>query len=926
MPPLTDNSQIGHGQHGLRSGMRLFSQMVGKSRSQKHAFVEIHGSIPVTNWTVFGSNVYWSVDTDFTFRGKRLDVIAVMTLQGPLERVDSADIAVVTAGKYYFNPGIAAPGAIDPNTGVPATALFIELPDSGVPGADQTIWAIYGFYYGSTYAVHPSLGRELAINGGFETTISADWTQTGRGTTNDFVTADTVIVGKGTRSAKISGTVAGNADALGTYIRIDNDAKNTLTEANATYRISGMYRNAGDDRCIAKIGAMYNTGIDQHVLADGRTISTSQTPLSLTRTNGEWRRFIFDVVAPGDNLCVRLYLASIDASGASGAVWFDDISIKRIYRWEEYTSRLSYKSLPPLSEGRRGAFFDQWQFGQLSVVLNNGDDLFEELFQTFGMTEADVIVRYGGRFSNGGNDILIEDMLVRRGAARRVQVEDDTAVLEVDDARKLLAEPIPRSFINPDDNPSAANEDMGKPVPWAFGALQNIKPLRVALDGSNRFGVYMLADPAYAGISSISGLRAYLDGGSAQARDLLKSKGMSTIVTTTSPHYDPDEANGVFTVLKDVRPHYTEKTISFDFDIGGAPLTAAGSTITSSPDSTFIEELCAGLQTSMNFVAGTADITVGYAPATALVTIAKGAGTLNLLLQTGPTKGDSGATVLGFESNADLTGALTYTGTIKVLDSIDTQHIIRANLTGYVDDGSGTYTGTPGAPIKIAPDIMHFVLSKVFLVPDERLNLPSFVAARSGCDDLAIYLDQVTTLGAFFQMLEESSGVELLQNGDVWSARKRDATTPAGIITFRDPDIISCIGWRDEQDFYSVLEIGYARDVTGKFPVTSGRIPSAFVRLNLHDKPIRFNTALPLNTYTYLDDLALNVGTPRRRFRLVVRGAFLLIPGDKVILDRNRFLGKNSGPCLLRILNDDHDSANYVSTLECAEVLGAPAW
>jgi len=224
----------------------------------------------------------------------------------------------------------------------------------------------------------------------------------------------------------------------------------------------------------------------------------------------------------------------------------------------------------------------------------------------------------------------------------------------------------------------------------------------------------------------------------------------------------------------------------------------------------------------------------------------------------------------------------------------------------------------------------------------DQIDLTALAAVRSGADALWAYLgapgEASLEFGAFVERFENSSGIELLLDGDRFTFRKRDSSTPAGITELFDRDIIGePVGWYDEDDVRSVVIVQSDQDPnTGRFPAitynssTSTLCADAKARLG-RDKEITFPTYLRSGAaVAYVNQLVANATARRRRFKFVVKSACLKkVYGDKVKLSRSIFLGRTvaAPSVILRILNISHNLQTWESTLECAEVLtGTDQW
>ncbi len=910
-------SDIGHGQLGLRSGLRRFDTLLRESESQKHAYTELRGARLMATWAGPSSSIY-SATVDETWRGRRLDVVSVLTRAGTLTRVEA--LADVVAGTYYYDADAAA-----------SSTLYVRLADSTSPGTDTT-WAIFGWYFGDLRVVHPALGPEKLVNGSLDTLTG--WATTGLGASSDASTAaDTAVFAEGSGSARIQGTVI-----PGGYYRLDNDAAAMPTVAGKRYRISALYRTdpANGAQVGPAVGIQQEAGaLDNHLLADGRTITTTQTPLALAPTGGEWMRFVFDVIAPGATLQVRLYLLGGTATGY-GKVWFDGVSCRRIYRFEEYDPRLSYQSMPPISEGRRGIFFGRWQFGQGSVSLNGDAGYFEGLFQAYDFCRQDVFTRLGGRFPGGGNEILLEDTLTRRWISRRVRADTtkSRAVVELDNPQVILGEKLPKRQRTRESFASLAVADYGKPRPLAFGTVENITP--GLLDNTLPVSApltYELVDGAV-GVNGLHGtvndvhVYAYLDTQAAAMRDSGRRHELLHDGSAGS-EYAFTLSTGQFLVGNALPIEITSANNKIDFNIGGGALLATipvGIYIAGYDDGGTHIGLAKAIATAMNTAAGVGDIKITIDLTTKKFTISKTAGTLNLLCNTGANKAQGAYETLGFKET-DKTGALSYLGDNEVYKTPEAV-ILRGDTHGFSDDASGTYTGTANALITKPGDILYFLLRQILGVPVDMIDVPSVVTARSGAPSLTVFIGEQIEFGEIVQRIEQSSGIELLWVGEKFSVRLRDDSTPTNVLEVGDREIIENEGWLDQEDLYSSTVVEYTPDPsTGIAPATDPMTwYGTLSRIGRIDKTIRFKTYLPAaaSPPAYATDLSQSAAFPRRRFKLLVKGACLnKNSGDKIRITATRYLGRSAAELslLVRIIHVEHNQQAFSTWVECVEVI-----
>ena len=232
--------------------------------------------------------------------------------------------------------------------------------------------------------------------------------------------------------------------------------------------MSGFYRTDPTNPAgiTARVGVSGSVS-GMQVLEDGRSF-VDIAHNTLANTNGEWMRFSFDFIAPDTTIRCRCYIECATSTG-TGKVWFDGIKLQRIWRYEEYDARLSYDSLPVISEGRRDIFFQRWFTGQGSLTILNGNGydpalygrLLDELFGAYDFTSAPVHLRIGGRYP-GGNEILTDDQWFRRWIARRPRLTPIRANLELEAPNTILGEQLPRRTYDASSFPNIYVNDEGR--------------------------------------------------------------------------------------------------------------------------------------------------------------------------------------------------------------------------------------------------------------------------------------------------------------------------------------------------------------------------------------------------------------------------------------------------------------------------------
>lgn len=927
-----DASGIGHGELGLRSGLRTLDTLTKESESQKHGYIELRGSKILSGWALYSGSIY-SILVDEVHDGRRLDVVGFRTQSETLTRVEAR--VDVVAGTWFFD-------ADDPA----ASYLFVQLTDSSSPGAAATrTLAQFGWYFGTNRCVQPTLGADKLVDGGLEIWSSAtaltNYSIAGSsGVSGGSVNRDSTIVAEGTYSARLEGTVV-----PGGFLPLYPSAT-PATVAGARYRWSGLYLTdaANPESMVAQLRVYTGTA---NITEDGRTVTVGSGAMTLSNTGGEWRRFCFDFRADTSTSLPLMLLSSLTSTGF-GRVWWDGLKLQRIYRFEDYQARLSDESsLPSVSEGRSSIFFGGWETGEGALAIGNSGGYFEKLFAAYEFTSGDVYQRLGGRFPNGGNEILIEDQMLRRWTAQRPgPVTPSVAQLNLFDPRRILSETLPRRTQSVDVYPNLAASDVGRPRSLLFGLATNISPALI----DNTLPVsYPLTYEVADGVSGVNGLHgaatdvhvySYLD---TQAADRQDSGNRVELVNTGAGiEFAYDFATGQFLVGNALPMRVTTENNKLDFNIGGGALVATipvGLYVAGLDDGTDHKGLCKAIVTAMNTAAAVADMRCVFDMATKKFTISKVAGVLNLLCSTGVTKAASLWKLIGFNEVADRTGALTYLGDNETYTTPEAV-ILRSDAHGFKDDAGATYTGTANALIELGGDVMYFLLRHVLGVAAANIDVPSFVACRSGAASVRVCIGSLSeaqsTVGDIVARLETSLGADLLFNGDKFILRRRDNTTPTGILEIGDRDLlVDPEGWYDADDLASVFVVGAALDPTisrarnGVLDSTNG---NASIQAWCLDARARLGREVPKDFSTYLWDITgtpvneiVRNGTyPRRRFKLIVKSTALRkIPGDKILLKASNFLGRtDAAPTVVcRILSHDYNPHTWESTLIVAEVL-----
>lgn len=915
-------SSVGHGALGLRSRLLPMTDLLARSYGQKHAFIELRGSKVITGWSVVSGAIYQATMTE-TFEGRRLDVVSLRTTDEVFRRVQSQ--TEMAAGTYYFDSEVAS-------------LVYAWATDSSSLAATD-VQGIFGFYLGTCNVVQPTLGASLLVDGGLESWTSStnltNWTEETIGTGGgNAPTQETSVVYAGSNSVRLDGTfnAAGGRGIMQTTTAAGG-ASSGIT--NKVYRLSGAYRTPADIPDGLAAAIQVQMGV-YYATSDGRDWTTTDTKLSLTPTGGAWARFAFDYMVQSNGHHVVRAMAYSTRAVRSSAIYFDDLRLSRIYRFELHPPRVALDSVPRYQEGRTGIFFDRWTSGGGTLTLLNADGFLESLLGSFDWINQEVYIRIGGRFPDGGNEILPEDQLTRRWFVRRVDVTDDRAVFQLEAPRSIFRERIPPRNYNSQDFPDVATIDIGRPRPLVFAAgIPNVRPAGVALDATTGYRSYELYDPQYMLRTDVFGTRVHFTYVTEEDAD----KGVGNFLQTIS--FSTDVPNAQIEPASDVQIVKIEAGINdlIDFDEGGAALVATVAPGLYVPEYSLSAALSAAVKAALDAAGGT--YTVDYSDTTHKWTITKdGGGTLNLrLTSAAPNRDRSIMPTLGFTGRVDLTGATTYTGDTAVFTDPDVQHIVRVTTAGYLDDGAGTYTGTAGSVTIHRPgDVMYFLLRQVLGVDPNLIDTASLAACRTGTGDKPMYVyigglqsggaasDTAHEFGQVVEWLENSSGVELLLDGPTFVFRIRDNSTPANVVDLYDRDFLSFDSWLDYDDMASTVRLeSYQNPSTGQVGTVETSTNMAMLRLGRPvTKVVTTYFATLADAQDMLDQWVANTINPRRRFRFRVKGRLLKkIVGDKVRINRTKFMGRtDAAPSVVaRIIHKVDDLQTWESEIDAAEVL-----
>ncbi len=935
-------SDGGHGALGVRYALRPFRDLLSETVGQRHLWVELRPKKLIAAWTSDGGGLYHATATiSELFDGVYLDVVGVQTLTETLTRKVPGE--TVAAGTYVY--------AAD-------RTLYVHLTADANP-ANTSVVVELGVYVGSHGVYQPVLGPDLLANGTLEAwTGSApdgwsDYASTEVGTiTIDKTTTDPL---QGTYAARV--TFAAARGYKGIY-------QNFTVQAGNLYRVSGAYRNTCSTNGIHVKFYVWDGVGTYYLAADGRSIGGGQTVFDDAVGGGEWKRFAFDFVAP--SWAIRILIAAQVNSGTeTGTVDFDDLKFQYIPRVTYYEPLLSMDNLPTVEAARADSFWGPLSNSLGSLALLNGGGRFEPLLAAYDWLGAQCIVRVGGRFQLGGNEILMDDCpVIASGKLGPPTVSDSRVTFDLEDDRNILLRTLPpRTYNNNGGVDAYTQPDRGRYRPLLWGTKTGIRPVQYDIHyplGGDPIpqGRYELVDTTDwpVGIVATSPTVYWYDSDESalvrRVTNRCEASGGSTITWVGNGGLEPSK----FDVEADEHPIVlTQDNNKIAFETGGgvpliASLTESLVSGTAYPldYQTTSDDIAYNLTQAMKAVSGATDILVSMNASTQKMRISKTAGTLKLYCTNSLGGQNKLWDELGFDASSDKTGLLTYDAAYVRYYSADRQ-VIRCDATGFADDASGTYTGTANAAIEKAPDIARHIL-RVFLgQPASAVDVASFVAARAGwgAKPCSLYIGELRTVADVFEELETSGNMDLVLKGGIWYCYTRDTSVPAGTPDLVDSDFLSFEAGYDPEDLYGTVTLTYNEAPDGGSVVNPnkewvgykansrtemGETTSAAVALR-HGRPNQktFRTCLrdkadaayPL-AGSRLEAIATQAQTKRRRFRFATKGKALLVPvNGKIRLTRTKGLDATGAlsQVLVRVLSKRDDWARWASDVEAIEVI-----
>lgn len=908
---MTQLNQVGFGKTGLVSGLRTYREFAEQSTAERIVLAELRPGKAVTGWVSSSGNA-WVAPVTESYDGITRDIADVKTLiDSGMTRVDSAALCVATSWSYFYDPDVPVGTARwDGKPGVVGTwdnsthvwdefpQLFINL--AGADPNETEVQAFFPFYFSSEGVVHPSLGTDLLDgDGGFESAIT-----TGLPAAFAATYPDTTLDDSGSMFL-ITATAAADT-------RVGRGILALTTIPGATYRVSGYYSTGRTNpvNLDAAVGIL-DTGTSKSLSSDGSSTESGTTYQTLKQTFGEARRFVFDFIANGTLMELRVALSNQTGGNATGTAAFDTVKVQRVYRYNYWEPRLSGSSIPQSESGSNDVFFGGKRVGVGGISLSTSDGDLDVLLGEYDWESSAAIIYTTGRFL--GQEITIDDM--RRaftGLVQDLTWSDDSVSLELQDIRAFFYRDLPpRSYSEMSGMDSSA---IGKVRPLLFGLKEGIAPPRITTNDSG-YGTYEIADTDKApnGIKSVDAVYAYLTEDAAKHQDATLRK---LLVENTD--YTVSLSAGQITVIADCGPYeVTEDNRRLNFNTGGSELLA-----TLDPGLYTAAGLASEVQSRMRSATGDSSVDVTYSDTTHLFTITR-SGTLNLLCSSGTAKGTAWS-LIGFE-NTDLTGSTSYTGTDVTFEDAD-EHIIRCTAKGYKDDASGTYTGTANAMIEVGADICRVLLVKFLGKSPSIIDETSFVAARSRApESLSIYLTEPTSSRVIFDMMEYSNIANIVVGGDgtvYYEVYVGDV--PANITDLFDYDYHGFRIKRGVSDVYAVIRVKHDQNPeTGDWKsriAQNDQVSARFGRPDERD----FETFIKTGSAAIAcaERLRALASSPARVITFSVKGKLIdKRVGQKIRLTRERAMdatGRLSAK-VVRIISIKQDHQSHMTMVDCVD-------
>lgn len=954
MIPDSILSLIGHTEYGLRTGLRPRGQLYLTGGYQRHVYVDCRPDKRVTGWTLL-SGTTWQAPAGFFYDNQVLDVVRCRSNLGYLRRRETLAQCQANQGSYYFDPEAAASlwnwddGSTLWDTGGVTwdsdPVLYVNLP-GGVNPNDNVVVAIVGIYVSNVEVVQPSFGDDLTTDPGLEAYSGGrfptltNYTSALAGTGLDQG-REGVDVMQGQFASNITATAA----SAGATFALSQDLPGGVVPGKP-YWFEGFYKtNETNPLDLFPQIAIGDYVGNRWVRENGRSATVTQYH-TLPQTYGEWLRWSFPFIMPTGAGDLRLLFRVLNTTaGSSGVVRWDMIRVRRIWRWNYYYPWLPPGGLPAVDVGRKDGFYGNWTYGlgdmkMLNAPAQGGGGKLNSIFTRFNWMGQEIVVRSGGRFPGGGNEVLFDNVGVRYvGLAGDQKLNDQYATVPMAEQRDTLKLQIPLDTYNTTNYPAVHPRWSGRGRGIVFGnSVDNLTPTRIGLRTD---GLPIMEVAARCDLTSGSPkVRVYVDENAAAIRNLNRAVTPTSAETPTtgilgnaSGTFLFNEVPGPFEILGADNDALEFRGDGVDYVAYLTPglyrLTANGNAA---------QGLVPHVESKLDGTPAadfTVDVVVVGTNHFVRITYAGAALTLRTGSNVITDKHRSAWKTLGFTSTTDLTGALTYTADTPIWTAANEEKlVVRVDeVCGVADDGAGTYTGTPGARIVYGPDISYYLLRDVLKFGDHQFNLADLTAARAAAtQELQLIVGALDkgrheapesrkTLAEYFTQIETSNRMDIYIDSGQWRWQVRDGVVPSSILTVEDQDIIqgSWETWLEKQDVFYVVAVQYLKDPSEgtwrSSQATNAGTPYEHGRWEDRTFPTclkQYGDVLNL-----LYSLAAQAVAPIRHFRFITQGKTFEVPvGQK--LRHNRSEGMTNpdgvvGPVVMRLLGKRDDAQGHRS-------------
>jgi hypothetical protein len=572
-------------------------------------------------------------------------------------------------------------------------------------------------------------------------------------------------------------------------------------------------------------------------------------------TADQWRRFLFDYIAGHTTTRHRFRLWNTGADATeTGKLWLDDLSVRRIWRWNLYAPRIGSGAIPELEIVTAGPYFAGKSIGVGSITLIDGDGELAKALDGLLMMNAPANVYVGGFFPDG-QAVHRDDW---RGTfpalVHGCEVQDGQVILPLQDGYTLAKDTtIPPRVYSVAENADLDPNAEGKRKAWLFGNTRgaNIVGVRVDLNTSG-YGQYDILDPSTLVFLADNARRP--DAVVSYPNEELADLGQKGLTLGAVSDYDTaGSGDGWVEILRDVRNYRYDRAgndvgtnSSFDFDIGGGALVAnvdiAGTATT----------VAALVQAAMRAV-GAGDETCTYSDTTHKFTVGKAAGTLNLRPHTGATKQKQSWKLLGFDIGSDKTGALSYVGDEATFTNPETDHVLRFQVKGFRDKPSSPIIINSASDELDSPAaVVSLILQAGLNVQPAKIDLASFTQAHNDfvtADGLLrAYFDKGEPAADLISLMEMVGLMDVTRDGEgLWRVDTYSASS-TGAREFFDRDYLSWRMWKDPRHIYKSVRVLFAYSpMLGRFLRSFELPPDA-------GAPIKLGAESVLEIPTWWDD------------------------------------------------------------------------